>query len=116
MRFQSIIFFTLTSVSSAAAFATGYSGPGFQPVTTVQAAMGAADDTPVVLQGKIIKRIQGDIYEFRDATGVMKVEIDDEDWPAATIDLFTPVKLTGEVDRDLIGREIDVEFVELIAQ
>ena len=46
----------------------------------------------------------------------MKVEIDDEDWPAATIDHFTPVKLTGEVDRDLIGREIDVEFVELIAQ
>lgn len=82
--------------------------------TTVKAALEAADDTPVVLQGTIVKRIKGDIYEFRDATGSMKVEIDDEDFPPMEINDKTRVKLTGEVDRDLVGREIDVEFVEVI--
>ena len=80
----------------------------------MKAALEAADDTPVVLQGTIVKRIKGDIYEFRDATGSMKVEIDDEDFPPMEINDKTRVKLTGEVDRDLVGREIDVEFVEVI--
>ncbi|MER1156793.1 NirD/YgiW/YdeI family stress tolerance protein, partial [Pseudomonas aeruginosa] len=48
------------------------------------------------------------------ATGSMKVEIDDEDFPPVEINDKTRVKLTGEVDRDLVGREIDVEFVEVI--
>ena len=82
----------------------------------MKAALEAADDTPVVLQGTIVKRIKGDIYEFRDATGSMKVEIDDEDFPPMEINDKTRVKLTGEVDRDLVGREIDVEFVEVIKQ
>ncbi len=47
-------------------------------------------------------------------TGSMKVEIDDEDFPPMEINDKTRVKLTGEVDRDLVGREIDVEFVEVI--
>lgn len=116
MKVQSILLIAFASLSSTAAFAAGYSGPGAQPVKTVQGAMDASDDTPVILQGKITKRIKGDIYEFQDSTGTMKVEIDDEDWPIGTVDHITPVKLTGEVDRDLIGREIDVELVELITQ
>ena len=62
----------------------------------MKAALEAADDTPVVLQGTIVKRIKGDIYEFRDATGSMKVEIDDEDFPPMEINDKTRVKLTGE--------------------
>ncbi len=46
----------------------------------------------------------------------MKVEIDDEDFPPMEINDKTRVKLTGEVDRDLVGREIDVEFVEVISR
>ncbi len=42
------------------------------------------------------------------------VAIDDEDFPPMEINDKTRVKLTGEVDRDLVGREIDVEFVEVI--
>ena len=116
MKIQSALLIAIASLSSAATFAAGYSGPGAQPVTTVQGAMDASDDTSVVLQGKIIKLIKGDIYEFQDSTGIMKVEIDDEDWPAGTVDHIPPVKLTGEVDRDLIGREIDVDFVEIIVR
>lgn len=99
--------------STAALAAGGYTGPGATAqVVSVAAAQNAADETPVVLQGQIVQRLQGDTYEFRDATGTIKVEIDDEDWPPQPIGDKARVKLTGEVDRDLLGREIDVEFVE----
>ncbi|MOA32658.1 Bacterial OB fold (BOF) protein [compost metagenome] len=114
MKLQQLAMLVAAGLFSTITLAAGYTGPGAAGVTTVKAAMDASDDTPVVLEGKITKRIKGDIYEFQDATGSMKVEIDDEDWPAADINHITRVKLFGEVDRDLIGREIDVERVELI--
>ena len=100
---------------STAVFASSYTGPGAtSQITTVAAALEVSDDAPVVLQGQIVRRIKGDIYEFKDATGTMKVEIDDEDWPPMSIDDKATVRLTGEVDRDLMGREVDVEFVERV--
>lgn len=100
---------------STAAFATGYTGPGATPqVTTVSAAQQAADDTHVVLEGQIVKRLQDELYEFKDATGTIQVEIDDEDWPNQTVSEKAKVRLTGEVDKDLDNREIDVDRVELI--
>lgn len=44
----------------------------------------------------------------------MKVEIDDEDFLLMEINDKIWVKLIGEVDCDLVGCEIDVEFVEVI--
>lgn len=100
---------------STAAFATGYTGPGAAAqVTTVAAALEAADDTHVVLEGQIVKRLQDELYEFKDATGTIQVEIDDDDWPPQQISESATVKLTGEVERDLTGREIDVDIVELV--
>ena len=100
---------------STAVLASNYTGPGATAQTsTVAAALEAADDAPVVLQGQIVRRVKGDIYEFKDASGTIKVEIDDEDWPPQAIDDKATVKLTGEVDRDLMGRELDVEFVERV--
>ncbi|QLF93469.1 YgiW/YdeI family stress tolerance OB fold protein [Pseudomonas sp. ABC1] len=96
------------------ALAAGYTGPGSQQINTVSAALEASDESAVVLQGRIVKRIKDEKYDFTDATGTIRVEIDDEDWPAATIDENTQVRLTGEVDRDLLGREIDVDYVEVI--
>ncbi|HHJ4328480.1 TPA: NirD/YgiW/YdeI family stress tolerance protein [Klebsiella pneumoniae] len=105
----------LTSLLSSAAFATGYTGPSASPaITTVAAALEAADDTPVVLTGQIVKRIKGDRYEFKDASGSIQVEIDDEDWPAQPVAETSRVRLTGEVERELLAREIDVERVELL--
>jgi uncharacterized protein (TIGR00156 family) len=105
----------LVPLLSAAALAEGYTGPGaVTQVSTVAAALDAADDTPVVLQGQIVKRVQDERYEFKDATGTLQVEIDNEDWPAQAISEQARVKLTGEVDRDLASREIDVDSVERI--
>ena len=51
---------------------------------------------------------------FKDASGTINVEIDDEHWPAQAISETATVKITGEVDRDLMSREIDVEYLELV--
>ena len=105
----------LTPLFSTAVLAAGYTGPGATvQVTTVAAALDAADDTPVVLQGQIVKRLQDELYEFKDASGTINVEIDDEHWPAQAISETALVKITGEVDRDLTSREIDVEYLELV--
>ena len=105
----------LLAAASSAAFATGYTGPGATPqVTTVSAAQQAADDTHVVLEGQIVKRLQDELYEFKDASGTINVEIDDEDWPAQAISENVTVRLAGEVDHDLTSREIDVDSLELV--
>lgn len=102
-------------LSGTALAASGYTGPGAtQQITTVAAALDAADDAPVVLQGQIVKRLKGDRYEFKDASGTIEVEIDDEDWPPQAISDSAKVKLTGEVERDLMGREVDVDIVEVM--
>jgi len=106
----------IASLPASAALAAGsYTGPGAaRPATTVAAARGAADETPVVLEGEIVQRLKGDTYEFRDATGTVKVEIDDEDWPDRAVDDQTRVRLTGEMESELLQHVIDVERVEVL--
>jgi uncharacterized protein (TIGR00156 family) len=105
----------LAPLFSTAALAAGYTGPGAQSVTTVAAANDAADDTPVVLQGFVTKKINNDDkYEFKDNTGTITVEIDDEDLPPTPFNDKTKVKLTGEVEKHLMSREVDVDIVEII--
>lgn len=101
--------------STVALADAGYTGPGAQLVNTVSAAQAASDDTPVVLQGHIVQRLNDhERYTFKDATGTITVEIDDEDLPLVPFNEKTLVKLIGEVDRGLMSREIDVDRVEII--
>lgn len=105
----------LAPLFTTGAMAAGYTGPGAQPVTTVAAANDAADDTPVVLQGFVVKKLNNDDkYEFKDASGTITVEIDNEDLPAVAFNDKTKVKLTGEVEKNLMSREIDVDLVDII--
>jgi uncharacterized protein (TIGR00156 family) len=112
----------LASLMSATAFAA-YIGPDAGPaggaapqqVETVKAALAAPEDAPVVLEGQIIKRLDKEDYEFTDATGTVRVEIDQEKWPANVgVSDKQRVRLIGEVDRDSKGVEIDVDRIQLI--
>ena len=42
------------------------------------------------------------------------MEIDDEDLPPTPFNDKTKVKLTGEVEKHLMSREVDVDIVEII--
>lgn len=114
MKHRTLLALLLASLSSTAALAAGYNGPGAQQSNTVAAALEAADETPVVLEGRLLRQIRGEHYEFADASGSIEVEIDHEDLPAQTIDQNSRVRLFGEVDRELLKRSVDVERVELL--
>ncbi|WP_368565588.1 NirD/YgiW/YdeI family stress tolerance protein [Pseudoxanthomonas sp. UTMC 1351] len=114
MKFQMLITCTLCCVPALAP--AQYLGPGATPeVTTVFAANSAADDTPATLEGKLVRKISHDDYEFKDDTGSMRVEIDDDVLSLGrSIDASTKLRLIGEVDKGMIAVEIDVKRVEIV--
>ena len=82
--------------------------------TTVKYALSAKDDTKVQLKGYIVKSIGDEKYQFRDNTGTITVDIDDELWNGRAISAKTPVVIYGEVDIDykpMKRVEIDVDSV-----
>lgn len=80
-------------------------------VKTVAQAKKAEDDRNVVLTGYITKQIANEKYNFKDRTGQITVEIDDELWNGLTVNPKTKVKLYGQVDHDNGRVEIDVKRI-----
>ena len=90
----------------------GFQGPGLQP-SSVAEALKLNDDTPVVLVGQIEKSLGGEKYLFKDATGSVTVEIDNEDWRGVNVTPKDTIVIQGEVDKDFFKTEIDVDSVAL---
>ena len=90
----------------------GFQGPGM-PVSTVAEALKMRDDTAVVLQGKIEKSLGKEDYLFSDDTGSVTIEIDHEDWRGQTVTPSDTVIIKGEVEKDFLHTEIDVDSIEL---
>ncbi len=106
----------LSCLFSFPTFAGGYSGPGSMMVNSVADALKVKDDTRVELTGYLVKSLGDEEYLFRDNSGDVKVEIDDDLWHGITVSDSTKVTLIGEVDKDIFGTEIDVEQINLIAE
>lgn len=84
-------------------------------MTSVKQALTMKDDAPVMLKGQVVKSLGDEKYQFRDATGTITVDIDDELWQGRAISPTTIVTLIGEVDIDRIPTkrvEIDVDSVQ----
>ena len=82
--------------------------------TTVKQALNMKDDQKVQLRGYIVKSIGDEKYEFKDNTGSITVDIDDDLWQGKPIAANTPVTIIGEVDIDhkpMKRVEIDVDAV-----
>ncbi len=90
----------------------GFQGPGLEP-SSVSEALKLNDDTPVVLVGQIEKSLGGEKYLFKDATGSVTVEIDNEDWRGVNVTPKDTIVIQGEVDKDFFKTEIDVDSVAL---
>ena len=88
----------------------GYTGPTIASVSVAEA-LKLGDDAPVVLQGKIEKSLGGEKYLFTDNTGSVTIEIDDDDWRGLSVDQNDTVEIRGEVDKDFMNFEIDVDSI-----
>ena len=101
----------LAAGSAAAQFVGGPSG-----VMTVKNLLdNGRDDQLVVLEGYIVDQIKHEDYTFRDATGQIEVEIDDEVFAGQRIDPKTKVRIEGEYEKEVVGpNTIDVHRLTII--
>ncbi len=88
----------------------GYTGPTIDTVSVADAKK-LSDDTPVVLVGKISKSLGGEKYLFSDGTDTVTIEIDDDDWRGLSVSEKDTVEIRGEVDKDFLSVEIDVDSI-----
>ena len=79
---------------------TAVNQAAFAKSTTVKQALAMKDDSKVQLKGYVVKAVGDEKYQFRDSTGTITVEIDDELWQGKPISAKTPVIITGEIDID----------------
>lgn len=101
-----------------------YQGPGSKPakaapqapMTTVADVLkNGKDDQMVTLTGNVVKQVGREKYLFRDATGEIRIEIDDDAMPTQPFDDKTKVEIAGEVEKDFLRSvEIDVKSVKLL--
>lgn len=88
----------------------GFTGPA-PALSSVIQAKGMRDDAWVVLEGNIIRQVGHELYEFRDNSGTVYVEIDDKYWMGQSVSPADKVRIEGEVDRDWDGMNIDVKTI-----
>ena len=79
---------------------------------TVQQAKALADDTEVVVEGRITSRIRDEHYRFEDSSGWIEVEIDDDDWNGVETTASQTLRLIGEVEKSRRSVKLDVDRVE----
>ncbi len=70
------------------------------PVSTVQNVQNMPENSMVVMQGNISKRLKKDKYLFNDNTGEIMVEIDGYAWGGNDVAPTDIVTIVGEVDND----------------
>ena len=111
--FISIVFLSL-SISSTLANEVAINQNSLPKKVTVKQALSLHDNTNVEIQGYIIKSVGDEKYKFRDDTGIILVDIDDELWAGKSVYTKNLVTLFGEVDIDYSPMkrvEIDVNKI-----
>ncbi|CAM3947383.1 YgiW/YdeI family stress tolerance OB fold protein [Xenorhabdus thuongxuanensis] len=91
----------------------GFKGPTFD-LTNVVKAKSLHDDSWVVLEGNIVKQVGHELYEFKDNSGSVYVDIDDKIWLGQTVTPTDKVRIEGEVDRDWTSIEIDAKTIRVV--
>jgi uncharacterized protein (TIGR00156 family) len=96
----------------------GLEGPGAQAIiTTVAQAKSARDDAKCELIGSIIEQLPGDddLYLFKDSTGEIVIELDDDLFKGRTVTPQNQIRIYGEVDNDAFEKtQIDVKKFDVI--
>lgn len=73
-----------------------------------------ADETYVTLKGNIVSKIGHEKYSFKDASGTIIVDIDDDDWHGVVANPTDVVILEGEVDKHFTEpTEVEVDRVRI---
>ncbi len=103
----------MSGAASAQMVSGGFQGPGLAPMSVADA-LKLNDDTAVVLVGQIERSLGDEKYLFKDASGTVTVEIDNEDWRGLNVTPQDMVILNGEIDKEMFkDTKIDVDSIAL---
>ena len=70
------------------------------------------DETAVTLTGILVKHLNQEHYEFNDGTGLILLEIDDDLWKSAGVQVGDKIIAIGEVDKHRY-KPTDIEVVKI---
>jgi uncharacterized protein (TIGR00156 family) len=108
--FVFLLFSALTSIASAQ-----FAGPSVAGrASTVAQVNEARVGSYIVVTGRIVAHQRADYFTFRDATGEIRVEIENVVWQSRQIGPDTKVRLLAEVDRGVGGRYLWVKSLEVV--
>jgi len=108
---KKLIITTALALISGPALAA-FNGPETAAINTVKEAQKASDDSYVLLTGSIVQSLGNETYLFKDNTGQIQVEIDNEDWMGQDVSPQDRVAIRGEVDSDWTTTQIDVDTIQ----
>ena len=94
----------VSATASAGFSENGQAAASQNAVTRVSALRSVPDDSYVTLEG----------YIFRDASGRIEVEIDDDVWRGLNVTPRDKVRLEAEIDQEWRRTEVDVKSVTRI--
>lgn len=105
---------SMANFESSAAQQGGFSGEGAKTApTSVAQALEAWDDTPVTLTGYITKQVDHDEFYFKDASGEIKIEVEDYAWNGQNVTPKDKITIEGKVDKNDWGKStIDVYSIK----
>jgi len=83
--------------------------------TSVAEALKMNDDERVTIQGNIVSKISNDKYTFKDSTGTMTVDIDNDKWSGIASNTKETLEISGEIEKKLNSTELDVEHVRKVS-
>ncbi|MEY4506948.1 MAG: hypothetical protein RL297_1526 [Pseudomonadota bacterium] len=90
-------------------------GPSASPKpSTAAQAKESLPGNQVTLNGNLVSHVRGEYYMFRDASGEMRVEVDNKLWQNRRVAPETRVQLVGEVDFDTSGRFVEVDSLAVV--
>ena len=109
--FLTLLAICLSVSATNAQMGGGFEGPSAEKnATTVAEALKLSDEAYVTLTGKIVNSLGDEKYTFRDETGDVVVEIDDEDWRGIKVTPENTITINGEVDKEMFEpTKIDVD-------
>lgn len=90
------------------------SAAAVQAVSKVTSLRQLPDDSHAVLEGHITGKVRHEHYTFRDSSGQIEVEIDDDVWRGVDVSPKDKVRLSVKVDQEHQRTEVDVKSVEKI--
>lgn len=71
------------------------------------------DDQMVTMVGNVVRQVGREKFLFRDASGEIRIEVDNEVMPPQPFDDKTKVKITGDAEKDFLRSvEIDVTWMK----